>query len=398
MTKTNETPENGSENTENAGLLKDQTTDVDDGYTEEVDPMIAEMVAAEAELEKAGSGTASDEGTEGEATPAPENGQTAKPEVKADKEKRDTPMIPKARFDEVNSENALLKEQVIYLKGAVDTHKSAAKNTQTNGQTQTGTAEQKADQAPKDSGEASEVDEIDSLIDAAEAKKLTLAEKYDEGELSAKQWKEQETAIDREIRDLSKQRIDRVREESRADTQAVISAERQADLIRGQAIEIQKQHPNIEVIDATPKHIKEGIWAEITVQAAQNLAMRGINVNDGSANAHLALMQEKARLTDSYTPETLKAFLPENFVPKGQAAQSGTGQTGQKQPSETALNRKAKLELADSQPPSIADMGTSGGQQITEADIAKMTDDEIADLMTKAPQLVNRLVGGATVT
>jgi hypothetical protein len=85
-------------------------------------------------------------------------------------------------------------------------------------------------------------------------------------------------------------------------------------------------------------------------------------------------------------------YTPQRAAP---AAAAPNGQPSPKGPSETAMNRKAKIDLANSQPPSMADMGAGANNaELTEADIENMTEDQMADLLQKAPNLVNRIMGG----
>lgn len=382
----------------NADLNQTAVEANDEPHIEEDDPIIAEMKAAEAEIAAQG-GNPAPEAT-GDAAPKTDQ-QPAAEEGKApaaDDKKAQPIMVPKSRLDEVLSERDLLRDQVGYQAGVIQTlegMKSAG------GKPADKAPEQKTDAAPNvtDPG-GSKVDDVDAAIEAAEKRKLELAERYDEGEISSRQWKEQEIAIDKEIRDLSNKRLQQVRDDSRAEAQAVVSAQQTQDWINAQALEIQKNHPNVSVIDATPPHIRDGIWNQIQTEAAQNLATRGIDAGKANADPRvkLALMQEKAKLTDRYTPESLQAFLPQGFkVPQNQQAPQGQNTApGQKQPSPQAQNRGEKLELANSQPPSIAGMGNGADNgEITASDIENMSEDQMADLLQKAPHLVQRAVGSA---
>lgn len=354
---------------------------LDDDYTPEdlySDPMLAGLKEAEAEIEELESQKAELEAQNG--AKAPEG------DLKAKAEKVDNHMVPKARLDEVLSERDLLRSQIAYMQGLEDARAKQAP----------GGNQEKAEDGNGDK-DGFNVDAIDAAIDAAEQKKLELAEKYDEGEISTRDWKAAELAIDKEIRGLTDkrevERLNAIKESSRSETDAALNAQRAAAWLNEQTLAIQEKHPNVAVIDATPKHIRDGIWQQINDQALQNLSNQGINVKDTSPNTRIAIIQEKARLTDSYTAENLKAFLPQGFrAPTLNQANSQT--PAQRQLSETARNRAQKLELADSQPPSISDLGAGAGDgELTEADIESMSEDQLADIIQRAPARVQRALG-----
>jgi hypothetical protein len=355
---------------------------------EMVDPndhMLAELRAAEAEV-AAEQGKVSGEtlepavSAEGQETKAVSAPQVAE-------KKAGTPMVPKPRFDEVLSERDLLRNQVGYLQGRLENVSSAIKPAPANA-LQDPAPTQVASDAPKS---------FEALIDESDKKMLELAEKFDNGEISTVELKRAEIEINKEIRKLSEQRLEQVKQESLSNTQAALTAQQQNDWIIGKAKEIQDAHPNVAVIDAVQdEHVRNGIWQQIGNDAAKNLAQRGINVSDGSPQSKVAFIQEKARLTERYTPQSLQAFLPEGFAPQTNS-QPKEIQPTQKKMSDAAVNRNAKLDLANLQPPSIADMnkGTGNGE-LTESDIEKMDNDQIADLLSRAPHMLNRIIGNST--
>lgn len=351
-------------------------------FIEELDPMIEEMKAAEAEIAATG-------GDKGEAEPQ----GNAQPEAPAQGAKATSPMIPKARLDEVLSENALLRDQVGYMRGVIDANAKAPKAAQPEAPKTEG-AEQP--QTNTDPVQGNAVDVIETQIEAAEKKKLELAERYDEGEISSKQWKEQELAIDKEIRGLLNQKFDKAREEGRNEIQAALTAQQAREYVDNTALNLQKAHPNVAVIDSLSPGVRDGVWADITAKASANLAAQGIDVRLAKADprVHAALVKEKARLTDD-----LGSFLPGYAAqpaaqPTQQPANGGT--PVQKKPSEKAQNLAAKIDLANSQPPSTADMGRGANNgELTEEQVANMTEDQMADLLATAPHLVKRIMGQA---
>lgn len=366
---------------------------VDDGFVEDTDPMIAEMEAAEAEI-AALDKTGGEETVKDEPAQQPPAQPAAQPSGKGE-----TPMVPKPRFDEVLSERDLLRDQVGYLRGLVDAGTQARAQAQQPAPSQ----QQKPQETSQNQASGSVVDDLETAINAAEAKKLELAERYDNGELSTKQWKEQELLIDKEIRLLSSTRLDQVKEDSRAQAQAhaqaVVDAQQYEQWVERQGLAIQNNHPNVGLIDAHP--MANSIWNGIAAQAAQNLASRGIDarMSEQDPRVKLAVMQERAALTDRYSVETIQQLygdFRQNFDAskyQKQPVNNGQEAPGQKQPSAIAINRGQKLDLAASQPPSIADMGVGGNSNLTAADIEKMSEDQIADLLEKAPNLIQRVLG-----
>ena len=348
-------------------------TETDTTETDIDDPVIREMKAAEAEI-------AAEEaaGAEGKTEAQQAQGQ---PEAKAaGKDKTEQVMVPKPRLDAVLSERDLLRERSGYLQGRNDILEKMVKEGKISDPASTKTEST----ATQEATTGAAVDPVDTAIDTAEKKKLELADKYDNGEITSRQWKEQELVIDKEIRGLTSQRMEQVRAESRQEAQAVVSANNAQAQVETTALTLQEQHPNVAVIDALLPGVRDGVWNAITERAAVNLASRGVNVRDGSNASRLALIQEKAKLTDN-----LEAFLP-GFKPA--AKTEAQGQTGL---SETAKNRQAKIDLANSQPPATADLGRGQSQtgELSDADVEGMTEDQIADLLQKAPNLLKRISG-----
>lgn len=360
--------------------LEDKVEIIDD------DPMIAEMIEAEKEI-KALEEESKEESDENE------NSKTEDSDT--DKEDGSTPMIPKARFDQVLAERDQAREEAGYMKGFL----AASKNIN-NVREQ----EKETNNEQEETSEGDSVNDIDKAIEAAELRKLELAERYDEGEISTKEWKEAELSIDKEIRELSKQQLDMVAEKSKAITNEILTAQQQQDFINSQALSIQQNHPNVEVIDNLPEATSNAVWESINNQAILNLVSRGVNLQDGDIQSQVMLMREKAALTDQLTPENTASLLmgKYQFVDPTQynkssdnnSSQSNENGVGKKGLSENAKNLSDKLDLANSQPPSIADMGAGNNTgELTEQALENMSDDQIADLIERQPQTIQRILG-----
>ncbi len=195
-----------------------------------------------------------------------------------------------------------------------------------------------------------------------------------------------------------------VAEKSKAITNEILTAQQQQDFINSQALSIQQNHPNVEVIDNLPEATSNAVWESINNQAILNLVSRGVNLQDGDIQSQVMLMREKAALTDQLTPENTASLLmgKYQFVDPTQynkssdnnSSQSNENGVGKKGLSENAKNLSDKLDLANSQPPSIADMGAGNNTgELTEQALENMSDDQIADLIERQPQTIQRILG-----
>lgn len=329
--------------------------------SDEDDPIIQSMRAAEDEIAKGepAPGTVAENalqpGTEGQ--PAAPAAQTApNPETPAA-----GVMIPKPRFDEVLTERDQYRQHANYLQGVVDTQTHIIRNGAAPGATPLPGA------SPTPQGPT-----MDEQITQVEAKKLELAQKFDDGDLSTREYQEQNLTLDRQLRGLTDARSTALIEQARA----TATTATQKVLLEGQvsaaALDIQRNHPYVAEIDRHPNGA--AIWNMLTSEAKQTLFAKGINPDDGSAASRVALMNEKAALTDKYGPSlTGKTIAP------------ATSSTPTPQPapgkSPTALAREAKIEVSTQQPPASGQLGSSGlTNQITDEDILKMSQDEIANL------------------
>lgn len=348
---------------------------------EHIDDMLIDMKEAEKELELSNGGEPAKDKPEAEA-----ESKSGQSEAKEENEAKEPILIPKPRFDQVLSEKKFLEDQNAYLRGVLDASRAKA-NEQT-----------AAPQTKQEEQSVSVVDEIDAALQEAEARKLELAEKYDEGELTTVEWKKAEIAIDNNLRLLSQKKAEAeaeaLRSEAAARANEVVNTEKYNQWINAQADKLYNEHPKAAVIDAT--FVGKAIWEKINNQAVANLSRHGINPNDGRPESFLALMQEKAALADSYELEQLIPFLPEGYqLPASLSVQSAPKP---KTPSQQAVERGMKLDLAEKQPPSISNIGRGADQsELTESDLAKLDEDEMADLLKKAPQRIARILGQSAI-
>jgi len=349
-----------ADNVDTTDTVEDLVSDF--GPNPDNDPMLREAIEAEKEIAGGTTDTPAAEGENPEAATA-EGGASSKAPAK------EPPiMIPKARLDEVVAKLNRAQSHNDYLQGVVTTQKEmikapAGNQSPSNGQTGPATTET----APTD---------YDTLISNAETEKLALAQKYEDGEITLVELRKQEISIDRNIRKLDTDRLNEISEGAKAAAVETVSANNVGQVINSEALKVQELHPYVAEIDKLPEAIAKGIWQAIADEAFLNLTQKGINPNDGSVTSRVAYIKEKAALTDKYGPQY-------------------TGKT-LSQPKPTlslqAQQREAKLDLAQTQPPAVT--GATGERaEITEADLMKMSDDQVADLIEKNPNLANKLAG-----
>ena len=356
--------------------VKQEDEYVDTDYDN--DPMIVAMKEAEKELAAAEGAQKPDQTQNPEqAQPAQEQGkpgETAQnPDPQADPNK-DMPMIPKARLDEALSKQRTAEDQVAYLSKIVDAQSSVIKNMPGK---QPGTGE-----PPKGEETQPPVTDFKTQVEELEAKKLEIAEKYDEGELSFKEAQAQSVEIDRTIRNLTDQHYTKVVSDSKAETQRTLNQQNTLQEAKREAARLQPEYPYVAEIDAMPKHEAEGYWHIIRTEAAAKLQEQGV----------------QAFRNNVETPEFIKAIceLSNVYGPKftGKQLQTATTQQQAGQPKPTAQERAQKIELSNQQPPSMANAGHVEIQSgLTAQDLEKMTPEQVADALDKDPMAVYKAAG-----
>lgn len=353
---------NPTQEPEKAQTATADTTELDN------DPMVIAGREAQAEIDAAEKGKA-------EADPA-SNPEVASPPEKTDNTGGDKGpiMVPKPRLDEALAEKDRYRTALAHAQGVIDVQKQMLQEGKKAPQNQDGGQQQDAAPAKPDTN---------TLIAQAEEKKLELAQKFDDGEITLSEMKKQEVALDREIRTLTEQSLKAVSEEAKKVAEETVSTAKAVEVIESQALKLAEKHPYIAEIDAQPPEIRAGIWQAIEKEAVASLARKGINANDGTLNSHIALMNEKAALTNTYGPK----YTGKQLQPASQPENKPLSEKGQQ--------LAQKVEMANQQPPSLAGAGSGVDQKtdLTEDDINSMSQDQLADLMKRSPHLVNRAVG-----
>lgn len=353
---------------------QNQETEKEDWEIEaENDPMLADLSEAEEELRSAAK---ANEVSDEETQLASEDGETTDKSQDSSTSADDKPvkMVPIERLNQVLDKAKTLEDTVNYQKGIIEVQ-SKALSTKAPVSHETDTS--KVD-SPK--GIADPAKDLDSKITEAENKKIDLAQKYEDGDIGYAEMQKQMVSLDKEIRDGQLARINEIEKNSRKVAAETVQNNNLNQIINQEALTLQENHPYINAIDQLPEYLKNGIWNQITSDAVQNLLAKGINPNDGKPESKVALIREKAILTDKYGP---------------QYAKLSDQQTSTEKPaiSETAKNRAEKLELANRQPPQMPKGFGAFDKEITTEQIESMDEDQLADMLTKNPDLLEKATG-----
>lgn len=341
------------------------------------DPDDAELQAARAAVEAETSGaaepTGNEEGSQDAGNGAPDAGlQELQQQHAAEQDGQQdpaapAPMIPKARLDEVLQKAQEARDAALYWKGVAEARAAA-------GQPQGQQPQQQAEQQPQ-------APDFEAQIKAERDKVLDAARRYDEGEITYSELKQSEIAAEDTIATLRKQ----------AEQQHTASQKPAYDpsdpknwaLSDQQYLEQQErkllaEHPNL------------GAMNETQVQALVRLAYQeahAIGRPFGVGPAETARLREHiATLSDVYGPRWGVQVPTKPAIQGGQKPQ-------QPQLSPQAQARVGKMALQTQLPPDTNGMGQGAApnQQISDADIMRMSDEEIAAL---PPAMRNRLLGG----
>lgn len=342
----------------------------------ENDPMLADLSDAEEKLRadaKANQVSDNEDSDEG-AELASEDGETTdksqdQPPATDDKPEK---MVPIERLNQVLNKAKALEDTVNYQKGIIDVQSKALSTK--------ATASADVPQSDTPNGEAKGND-LEAQISEAENKKIELAQKYEDGDIGYAEMQKQMVSLDKEIREHQLKRVNEIEQNSRIVATETVRANNIAQTINQEALTLQQKHPYINAIDQLPEHLKNGVWNQITSDAVANLLAKGINPNDGTPESKIALVREKALLTDKYGPQYAK--LPDQ--PQQPSQTPGI--------SEKAQNRADKLDLANKQPPQLPKGLGTYDKEVTKDQIAEMDQDQLADMMERNPELLERATG-----
>lgn len=290
-----------------------------------------------------------------EPTPAPAAAEAAPKTPEPKQEPSDSPMIPKARLDQVLAEKDEMARRAAFLEGQLH-------------QLQTQATQPATPAAPEEPPKTP-----DEIIAEARVQKQDLAKKYDDAELTAAEYEASKDRLDDIIAEAREAKL-----AQRFQPQPTTPSQRQQtgeDLYLDQlTAKLETDHPyTLEIAKDDPR------WKFLEDEANRQLQQEGIALMPGARGLY-TLRERMAVLTDQYGPMwTGKS--PDQI--RGQAPNPGTGPAPTPAPglSPTAKARMDKLDMAEQQPPSTTSLGGSGAStEVSEADINAMSDDEIAAL------------------
>ena len=329
------------------------------------DPDIAELVAAKEAADKDGGAKASPEG-EGkiaepppkqEAEPAKGEQKPEEPEPgKGDGKPRSDDRIPRPRFNEVLHERDQFQQAAAYWRGVAEANAIRG-------------------QVPKDGADPQPpVKTPEERRADIRTKRKALAKKYDDGEINAVDLDDARQKLEDEEFAIRQEML-----EARFAPKGQPKADQQPgpvsdDLyIETLTAKLEEEHPYVTVLSGD-EFAEE--WAFLTRKAATQLIAEGVSLPKGELPLRERYMLRKriAELSDQYGPRFAGDAKP---AKSSDAAQKGAGGLSQ-----TAQARLDKINLAHSAPPDVNQMGSAGkaGIDYSEADILKMTDEEITAL------------------
>lgn len=339
---------------------------------EDDDPDMIDLREAEKAIAEANN-AGSEDGEDGaEKPPAQEPAtQTAAPIASTEQQptvEKQQIMIPKARLDEVLRERDEYAGKANYFRGIAEARGEMVK--QPSG-------------APSNET-ATPTKTVQDVLDDISNAKIGLAEKYEAGEITAVEWKKQEVGLDRIERDMQSKlqaaEIERVQQQAKIEAQHAV----QSDNLNRQAAELEAKHPYTRLL-------RDDQMAVLSKIASDQLRAQKI---DPKADM-FKFRETLAALTDQYGPiMTGKEITQDNSASAKGSAQQNTAAGVKPTLSPMAQARQNKSRIAEQQPPNTNVLGSGGGTrpEITEADIMKMSDDELAAL---PPSIQSKFVGAA---
>lgn len=315
------------------------------------DPDLRDLHEARIAVEQAEKGKTPTAQTPTPGTPPTQpNDPAAQEPPPANQAKPPVPMIPKPRFDEVLQRAEAAEQTAAYWKGVAD------------GTGNKGTTPQGTPQTPPPAP-------VDPLAEI-DAKRLALAEKFDNGEITAPEWEKQRLELDRKAMKIAEDNLLQRVQVPKPDTSATDL------LLEERTAQIADQHPYARLVfpdqEGAPDPVMDGRRQMLMAEAHQNVTAANPGLQNGP-RADLLMRAELARLTDVYGPVWFKDANVQRPTPATPAAPAKSPITPQQ--------RLDKIITQAQQPPALGQRGTSGDRQgISDASIGSLTDDEIAAL------------------
>lgn len=322
------------------------------------DPEAAELAAAIAAMEAEKGGQAAGGQQQEQKPPAPQ--AQPQPNQPPQAVRKAPGPVPYERFQSVAQRARTLEEENTFLKGAVDALKG-----QRPAATTEGTGPQQSAAAPAQPATTPAPDAPESVIAAAEARAMEAAERFDTGEISATELTRIQTAAAKEIAAAQVQ-------------MAMRSAPAASESVTDQMV----MAAHVERLEN-----ENPVLREINQQQLQFLAETAHREAAAAGQPYRAGPRDTMRLRE-HVARLANAFAPHWGI-QARAAQPAAPASNNQQPkpgpkpglSPAAQQRLGKMDMAAGLPPDTARMGsTAATDQISEAALMAMSDDEIAAL------------------
>lgn len=269
--------------------------------------------------------------------------------------------VPYPRFVEVNTAKAKAEQDAAYWRGVAEARQQQG--------TQPG-------QPPAPPTPEQRLASINSEI-------VTLAEKFDAGEITYADLKKQEQALEQKKLAIHGEML------SAKAPPAPGKPEGDALYLETLTSQLEQQHPWVTVFESVGTKAE---WGFVNQQATQNLIDRGIDPTAGALGKY-ELRKEMATLMDKLGPSLVaERAQAKGIALPGQPPQpSQTVQPPPKSPA--AVAREKKLGMAEAAPPNLAAMaGGAGPEAVTVENMAMMSE---ADY-DKLPEATRRKALGIT--
>ena len=333
------------------------------------DPDAAELSEARSALEKEETGdegeAAAGAGGEGDgdkgAAPATEEAPAGEAEART--EAGEVATIPKPRFDEVNAAKDKASQAALYWRGRHDAVAALVGKGQGNA---------------ADGGQGEATPTPEERIGALRAGKQDLAMKYDDGEITFAQYEDG--------KDKLEDGILAIRQEASAAATAKANADKQPPAARPEDYRLQELTAELEAKHPYTTLITEDHhWDFLLREAAASLNAEGVVLPEGDLPP-VEMMKLRTRVAELATKHG-EVLTGKTIQAEGQSGKDGNdgkgSQAGEKPGglSKQAAERLAKLRAAGEAPTDIQQLGGGAGAgEYTEADIQRMSDEEIAAL------------------
>lgn len=215
------------------------------------------------------------------------------------------------------------------------------------------------------------VDPVEQRMTEIEAERVALAEQFDEGSLSAKQWEEQRRALEREERKLWSEQQNQTQQN-------------QAPTIANDAV-MENHLTQLEAKYPVLGKLTQEDLAPLKDLAYRQAAMSGKPIPQGAVGT--MQLRERIAILASNAYGIPPVQQPAPAAPKPPAL------------SPQAQARDAKMNMAATMPPDVSSMGAAGsGTGLSEAEFAARlemaTDDEQIALLEAHPNLVQKITQG----